>query len=62
MLFARGLVLAYSRDEIRLPALIGPESYGVALAAYFAAILIACVIVGRRIWTLDLVAVLKTKE
>jgi putative ABC transport system permease protein len=61
-LFAHGLVLAYSRDELRLPALVGPESYGVALAAYLAAVLVACGIVGRRIWTLDLVAVLKTRE
>lgn len=61
-LFARGLVLAYSRDELRLPAGVGPESWGVALTAYFAAVLIACAIVGRRIWTLDLVAVLKTRE
>ena len=61
-LFARGLVLAYSRDELRLPAAVGPESYGIALVAYFAAVLIACAIVGRRIWTLDLVAVLKTRE
>jgi putative ABC transport system permease protein len=61
-IFARGLVLAYSRDEIRLPAIVGPESYGVALAAYFAAVCVACAIVGQRIWTLDLVAVLKTRE
>ncbi|MBS0296019.1 MAG: FtsX-like permease family protein [Proteobacteria bacterium] len=61
-LFAQGIVLAYSRDELRIPATIGPETYAVALTAYFAAVLIACVIVGRRIWTLDLVAVLKTRE
>ncbi len=61
-LFAKGLVLAYSRDELRLPAIVGPESYGIAIVAYLAAVLIACAIVGRRIWTLDLVAVLKTRE
>lgn len=61
-LFAEGLVAAYSRDELRLPAIVSPESYGIALAAYLGAVLIACAIVGRRVWTLDLVAVLKTRE
>jgi putative ABC transport system permease protein len=60
--FAWVLVQAYSRDELRLPAVVGPQSYGVALLAYAAAVLVACAIVGRRIWTLDLVAVLKTRE
>ena len=61
-LFAQGLVMAYSRDELRLPAIVGPESYGVALVAYALAVVAACVLVGRRIWRLDLVAVLKTRE
>jgi putative ABC transport system permease protein len=61
-LFAEGLVLAYSRDELRLPALVSSQSYAIALAAYAAAIAAAAVIVGRRVWSLDLVAVLKTRE
>jgi putative ABC transport system permease protein len=61
-LFAEGLVLAYSRDELRLPALVSSQSYAIALTAYVAAIAAAAVIVGRRVWSLDLVAVLKTRE
>ncbi|HEX7948584.1 MAG TPA: FtsX-like permease family protein [Phenylobacterium sp.] len=59
---AHGLVAAYSREELRLPAAISARSYGVALAAYFAAVLLGGVLVARRIWGLDLVAVLKTRE
>ncbi len=59
---AHGLVAAYSREELRLPAVISARSYGVALAAYFAAVLLGGVLVARRIWGLDLVAVLKTRE
>jgi putative ABC transport system permease protein len=59
---AHGLVAAYSRDEVRLPAIIEADSYGVATAAYLVAVGIAGVFVARRIWGLDLVAVLKTRE
>jgi putative ABC transport system permease protein len=59
---AHGLVAAYSREELRLPATISARSYGVALAAYFTAVLLGAVLVARRIWGLDLVAVLKTRE
>lgn len=59
---ARGLVAAYSRDELRLPAEISLRSYGVALLAYLAAVGLGGVIVTRRVWDLDLVAVLKTRE
>jgi putative ABC transport system permease protein len=59
---AHGLVAAYSRDEVRLPAVIGAESYGVALAVYLVAVVAAGALVAQRIWRLDLVAVLKTRE
>jgi putative ABC transport system permease protein len=59
---AKGLVAAYSRNELRLPSTVTADSYGVALAAFLAAILLAMALVGRRIWSLDLVAVLKTRE
>lgn len=59
---AHGLIAAYSRDEVRLPAIISARSYGLAIAAYLAAILVAGLLVGRRIWSFDLVAVLKTRE
>lgn len=59
---SHGLVAAYSRDEVRLPAVIGAGSYGVALLAYVIAVGVAAALVVRRVWTLDLVAVLKTRE
>lgn len=59
---ARGLVAAYSRDELRLPLTLTAGSYAVSLTAYAVAILLAALLVGRRVWGLDLVAVLKTRE
>ncbi len=59
---ARGLVAAYSREELRLPLILSSQSYGVSLCAYAGAVSLAAVLVGRRVWRLDLVAVLKTRE
>ncbi|MEO8114016.1 MAG: ABC transporter permease, partial [Phenylobacterium sp.] len=59
---AHGLTAAYSRDEIRLPAIIHARSYGVAITAYLTAVVLAAGLVTRRIWGFDLVAVLKTRE
>ncbi|MFD3264475.1 ABC transporter permease [Phenylobacterium ferrooxidans] len=59
---AHGLVAAYSRDELRLPAVITAQSYGLAIAAYLSAVLLGGALVVRRIWGLDLVSVLKTRE
>lgn len=59
---AHGLVAAYSRDELRLPAIITARSYGVAMAAYLAAVVLGGVLVVQRIWGLDLVTVLKTRD
>lgn len=59
---AHGLVAAYSKDEVRLPTIIGARSYGVALLAYLIAVGVAGVLVARRIWGFDLVAVLKTRD
>ena len=59
---AHGLVSAYSREELRLPTVIGPYSFGVALGAYLGAVAVGGVLVARRIWKLDLVAALKTRE
>lgn len=59
---AHALVAAYSRDEVRLPAIIGPRSYGLSLAAYLAAVSLGGLLVARRIYTLDLISVLKTRE
>lgn len=59
---ARGLVAAYSRDELRLPAVVNADSYAMAVAVYLGIVVIACALVARRVWALDLVAVLKTRE
>jgi putative ABC transport system permease protein len=59
---ARALVAAFARQEMQLPMIIPPQGYGVAFAVYLAAIAAAAAIVGQRIWRLDLVAVLKTRE
>jgi hypothetical protein len=42
--------------------MISLRSYGVAITAFLAAVALASVFTARRIWTLDLVAVLKTRE
>lgn len=59
---AHGLVAAYSRDEVRLPAIISARSYGISLGAYVVAVAVAGALVARRIWGFDLVSVLKTRE
>jgi putative ABC transport system permease protein len=59
---AHGLVAAYSRSDLRLPAVITLKSYGAAVAAYAAAVIIGGALVARRIWGLDLVSVLKTRD
>lgn len=59
---AHGLVTAYSRDELRLPMVISAQSHGLALAAYLAAVGLAAALVIERVWRLDLVTVLKTRE
>ena len=59
---ARGLIALYSRQDLRLPATISARSYGLSITAYLAAIALASTLTARRIWKLDLVAVLKTRE
>jgi putative ABC transport system permease protein len=60
--FAHGLVAAYSREELRLPIVITARTLGLSLSAYAAAIVLAALLLVRRLWSLDLVAVLKTRE
>jgi putative ABC transport system permease protein len=59
---AYGLIAAYSRDDVRLPAVISAQSHGLSLAVFLAAVLLAAVLVVRRVWALDLVSVLKTRD
>ncbi|MFN3523001.1 MAG: FtsX-like permease family protein [Phenylobacterium sp.] len=59
---AHGFTLAYSREELRIPLVITARSYGISLTAYALAVAAAGAAVGRRVWGLDLVSVLKTRE
>jgi putative ABC transport system permease protein len=59
---ARTLVEAFSHQELRIPAIITADAYGRSLAAYLAAVAIAGGLVVSRVWSLDLVSVLKSKE
>lgn len=59
---AYGFSAAYSREELRIPLTITARSYGISLCAYLVAVLAAGAAVGRRVWGLDLVSVLKTRE
>jgi putative ABC transport system permease protein len=59
---AKALVTAFAGQDMQLPMIIAPRSYGVAISTYFAAVLAAALLVGARIWSLDLVTVLKTRE
>jgi putative ABC transport system permease protein len=60
--FARFLVQAFQHQDLRLPAVITPGAYGRSVLTYFTAVGVAAALVTQRIWTLDLVAVLKTRE
>jgi putative ABC transport system permease protein len=62
MALARTLVAAFARQEMQLPMIITARSYGVAFSVYLAAVAAAAAMVGQRLWRLDLVAVLKTRE
>lgn len=59
---AKALVVAFSHEEMQFPFIISAHSYGMAFAAYLAAVLAAMVMVGQRVWSLDLVAALKARE
>jgi putative ABC transport system permease protein len=59
---AQGIAMAYQRDEMRIPAVIDAGAIGMTLAVYFATVAVTLLIIGYRLWRLDLVAVLKTRE
>lgn len=59
---AQLLVQAFQHQDLRLPAVITPDAYGRSLLTYLLAVAVATALVTRRIWVLDLVAVLKTRE
>lgn len=59
---AQALSSAFRRQDMQLPMIITAHGYGVAFVAYLAAVAVAAVLVGQRVWRLDLVSVLKTRE
>jgi putative ABC transport system permease protein len=59
---AKALVTGFAGQDMQLPLIIAPRSYGVAISTYLAAVATAAALVGAHIWSLDLVAVLKTRE
>jgi putative ABC transport system permease protein len=59
---AHGLAAVFARDELRFPITITTRAIGVSLIAYVAAVSIAALMLVRQLWSLDLVAVLKTRE
>ncbi len=57
-LLAQGL----QTDLYRIPLVVDRSTYGTAMLVVISATAVSCLIVGRRIHNLDLIAVLKTRE
>lgn len=60
--FVAAVFAAAATELFRLPAVIRPQTYGVAVLVVLAAAAVSWVAVRRRLDRLDLVAVLKTRE
>jgi len=58
----RGLVALHETEMFKIPAVIEPRTYAIAVVIVILAAGASALIVRRRIDTLDLVAVLKTRE
>ncbi|MBL9073247.1 ABC transporter permease [Tabrizicola sp.] len=59
---ARAMVAAFSSDLYRVPFVIGREVYAIASLVVCAAVLVSAIAIRRRINTLDMIEVLKTRE
>ena len=59
---AHALVTAFSRQDFYLPFVVTPRGLGISFATYLGAVVVAAMLVAQRIWSFDLVAVLKTRE
>lgn len=60
--FCRWIGSAMASEIYRLPTVIQPGSYAFASAVVLIAMLVSAVAIGRRLYHLDLVEVLKTRE
>jgi putative ABC transport system permease protein len=58
----KALVAAFSRQDFYLAFTITAKGLGLAFATYLGAVILATAMVVQRIWKLDLVTVLKTRE
>lgn len=56
------MAIGFATELYRIPLIVPPYIYGLAVAVVVAAALLSAAIVGRRLLRLDLVAVLKTRE
>ena len=59
---AKALVVAFHSQDFYVPFTIPAKGLGLAFTAYLGAVILAAALVVQRIWTLDLVSVLKTRE
>jgi putative ABC transport system permease protein len=59
---AHGLAAAFSREELRFPVIISGRTLGFSFLAYLTAVAVAAGMVAQRVWKLDLVTVLKTRD
>ena len=59
---SKALVAAFTRQDFYLTFVITPKGWGIAVTAYLGAVLVAAALVAQRVWKLDLVSVLKTRE
>ncbi len=56
------MALGLDTELYRIPLVVAPATYGIAMLVVIAAAAFSALIVGRRINNLDLIAVLKTRE
>lgn len=60
--FSYAMVVNLERDLFRIPFIIDIQTYGLAALITIFAAFLSAMIVGRRIYKLDLISVLKTRE
>ncbi|MBU6373937.1 MAG: ABC transporter permease [Alphaproteobacteria bacterium] len=61
-LLAHGISLGYQRDEMQIPAIIDLDTLRMTLSVYGLTVAAVGCLIAYRLWRLDLVAVLKTRE
>jgi putative ABC transport system permease protein len=56
------LIWAFEKQDFYLPYQVTPHGIGIAFLAYVVAVVVAAVLVAQRVWRLNLVTVLKTRD